>query len=159
MQLPDRGIGFQGKLLSRLPEDMQFFTETTTVGGKDKNAIIMGRATLDSIPKKFKPLPDRTNIIVSKNWLQIMAEYPGTYGFDSPEKALGFAKEYFENIWIGGGAEIYKALLHECQRLYITETPYEKEADRFFPDFKNQFEMKEVLQEGAGYVIKLYERK
>lgn len=69
----DLGIGFQGTLPWRIPKDMAFFKHVTTHVPRDfngpsgRNAVIMGRVTWESIPPRFRPLPDRFNIIVSRN--------------------------------------------------------------------------------------------
>src|ERR1700761_2242647 len=69
----NNGIGHAGKLPWRLPQEMQYFAKVTSgknttqdVGGKKKNAVVMGRATWESIPHRFRPLAGRINIIVSR---------------------------------------------------------------------------------------------
>jgi hypothetical protein len=70
----NNGIGHAGKLPWRLPQEMQYFAKVTSgkntaqdVGGeKNKNAVIMGRATWESIPHRFHPLPGRINVVISR---------------------------------------------------------------------------------------------
>lgn len=71
----NNGIGHAGKLPWRLPQEMQYFAKVTSgkntaqdVGGEKnkKNAVIMGRATWESIPQRFRPLPGRLNVVVSR---------------------------------------------------------------------------------------------
>ena len=68
----NRGIGIDNKIPWHLPVDMAYFKKTTTTAtaGK-KNAVIMGRKTWDSIPEKFRPLPDRINIVLSKSVTEV----------------------------------------------------------------------------------------
>jgi dihydrofolate reductase len=63
----NNGIGQAGKLPWRLPREMQYFARVTTgQGGEGKNAVVMGRATWESIPRRFRPLPGRINFVVSR---------------------------------------------------------------------------------------------
>lgn len=67
--VPEFGIGFNGSIPWRIPEDLKFFKETTT-STKDEskqNAVIMGRKTWESIPSKYRPLPSRLNIVLTRN--------------------------------------------------------------------------------------------
>ena len=67
--LPEFGIGFEGKLPWRIAEDMKHFKQITsqTVDKNKQNAVIMGRKTWESIPSKFRPLPDRLNVVLTRN--------------------------------------------------------------------------------------------
>jgi dihydrofolate reductase len=64
----NNGIGQAGKLPWRLPREMQYFARVTTGqgGGGKKNAVVMGRTTWESIPRRFRPLPGRTNFVISQ---------------------------------------------------------------------------------------------
>jgi len=65
----NNGIGQAGKLPWRLPQEMQYFARVTTGEPDDKgkkNAVVMGRATWESIPRRFRPLPGRINFVVSQ---------------------------------------------------------------------------------------------
>lgn len=65
-QDPSRGIGSKGKLPWRLSKEMRYFAQATTAAPEGKhNAVLMGRTTWESIPKKFKPLKDRLNVVLS----------------------------------------------------------------------------------------------
>lgn len=120
-------FGRNGGLLFSLPADLERFHSLTQNG-----TVIMGLERL-----KFytggKPLPNRRNIIVSRD-LSALPE--GTEGVSSPEKALARAGgPEAENLWIIGGGSIYAALLSRCSRVYLTrvETRVE-ESDTFFPN-------------------------
>lgn len=90
----NNGIGHAGKLPWRLPQEMQYFAKVTSgkdtaqdVGGEKnkKNAVIMGRATWESIPQRFRPLPGRLNVVVSRQ-----AEYNLCVHESSLEGALTY---------------------------------------------------------------------
>lgn len=90
-------IGADNQLLWHLPKDLKHFKEITT-----GHPIIMGRKTYESIGK---PLPNRTNIVVSrkKDWFQ-----EGILIVGSIKEAIKFAKKMDENIFIIGGGNIYE---------------------------------------------------
>ncbi|MBO4346610.1 MAG: dihydrofolate reductase [Lachnospiraceae bacterium] len=136
------GIGYNNQLLVRIPSDQKFFRQTTT--GK---VIVLGRKTLDSFPGG-KPLKDRTNIVITtmKNPEQRADEIYA----DSIEKCLEILKEYKdEDIYICGGASIYKQFLPYCDTAYITKVEREFSADSFFPDLDkdDEWEMTEESEE------------
>lgn len=121
-------IGKDNNLVWNLPDDMRFFVEKT----KGRH-VIMGRKNYESIPPKFRPLPNRPNIILSRN-----AAYHAescTTATDL-EAALNIAKECGETeAFIIGGAQIYKMGLVHADRMYITEVQASFDGDTFFPDF------------------------
>lgn len=124
-------IGKNNDLLWHLPKDMQFFKDTTK-----GHCIITGRKNYHSIPEKFRPLPNRTNIVVTRDQ---SLKLDGAIVVNSIEKAINIAQSKNESeVFIIGGGEIYKQSLHLADKLYITEvnTSFE-DADTFFPDYKN----------------------
>jgi dihydrofolate reductase len=124
----NRVIGKDNDLPWKLPDDMKFFMETT----KGHHAI-MGRKNYESIPHKFKPLPNRTNIVVTR---QKNFNAPGCIVVDSVEKGLTIARQNHETeAFVIGGAEIYKLGLPFADRLYLTEINAEIEGDTFFPEY------------------------
>lgn len=121
----NRAIGFENRLLYRLPDDLKRFKALTT-----GHTIIIGRKTFESFPKGA--LPNRRNIVLSKNKAAV---FPGAETFSSLQEALSHCKEE-EEIFIIGGESVYKEALPLAQKLYITEiedTP--QQADAFFPPF------------------------
>lgn len=121
-------IGKNNDLPWKLPDDMKFFMETT----KGHHAI-MGRKNYESIPHKFKPLPNRTNIVVTR---QNNFNAPGCIVVDSLEKGLAIARDNQEaEAFIIGGAEIYKLGMPYANRLYLTEINAEIQGDTFFPQY------------------------
>src|SRR5215213_1896787 len=96
----NRVIGKNNDLPWQLPDDMKYFMQTTK-----GHHCIMGRKNYDSIPAKFKPLPLRTNIVVTR---QQNLDAPGCIVVDSIEQALAVAAGHSESeVFIIGGAEIY----------------------------------------------------
>ncbi len=129
-----RAIGNGPKLLWEIQEDLKRFSKITR-----GHPVIMGRKTWDSLPEEFKPLPKRTNIVVSRRGQGL--EVPGMSVVPSVESALSLAAQSpgSEEIFIIGGGEIYKAALHLTHRAYLTLVDDEPEADVFFPEYEETF--------------------
>ena len=106
-------IGFENQLLwDNQRSDMGRFKELTTGG-----VVIMGRKTWESIPSKFRPLPNRTNIIVTSTPSRYLQE---TFAVNSLDEAVRRAQAFSENIWIIGGARVYKEAMPYIKRIYQT---------------------------------------
>lgn len=103
-------IGFQNKLLFRLPNDLKRFKALTT-----GNTIIMGRKTFESLPKGA--LPNRRNVVLSSN---PAAECPGAEVFTSLEAALESCQAE-EKVYIIGGASVYRQAISLADELCLTE--------------------------------------
>lgn len=117
------GIGYQNKLLFWLPNDLKRFKALTT-----GNTIIMGRKTFESLPKGA--LPNRRNIILTS---RKDAVYPGAEVFSSLEDALNKCRPD-EQIYIIGGASVYRQALPIADALCLTEVDAESpQADAYFP--------------------------
>lgn len=120
----DGAIGRDNNLLWRLPEDMARFKALTA--GKP---VVMGRRTWDSLPPKFRPLPGRRNLVVSRT----VSELPGAEVFDTLDAALAACATEPETCVIGGG-EIYALALSRADTLALTEVnAVFPDADRHFP--------------------------
>jgi dihydrofolate reductase len=119
-------IGREGTIPWRLPEDVARFKDLTT-----GHAVVMGRRTWDSIPDRFRPLPGRRNIVVTRNpeW-----SAPGAERAGSVEHALGMF-ESLDRVFVIGGAEIYRAALPFAGSLELTEIALDVEGDTFFPEW------------------------
>ena len=120
----DNGIKKDNKLLCHLPKDMKMF-KNLTIG----SAVVMGRKTWDSLPKKVKPLSYRVNIVISKSVKNI----DGCIVVSSIVDALAECNKY-ENVFVIGGGEIYNQMLPFATLLYITRIYHSFEADAFFPE-------------------------
>jgi dihydrofolate reductase len=132
----NRVIGKNNDLPWKLPDDMKYFMETTK-----GHHCIMGRKNYDSIPEKFRPLADRTNIVVTR---QQNFSAPGCTVVNSLESALEIAAENNEpETFVIGGADIYRLGLPYANRLYLTEIKAPVAGDIFFPVFDKK-EWKEI---------------
>jgi dihydrofolate reductase len=124
----NRVIGKSNDLPWHLPDDMKYFMQTT-VG----HHVIMGRKNYESIPDKFRPLANRTNIVVTR---QEEYDAPGCIVVNSIPAGIDIAIDNREaEIFIIGGAEIYAQSLAFANRLYLTEIQTSLEGDAFFPMF------------------------
>lgn len=125
-------IGKDNTLIWHLPADMKYFKEKTT-----GHCIITGRKNYESIPEKFRPLPNRTNIIITR---QKDYKAEGAIVCHSVESAIEKAKQTNDSeIFIIGGAEIYKQSLHLVDRIYLTKIHHEFEGDAFFPELSGNW--------------------
>lgn len=121
-------IGRNNDLPWHLPDDMKYFMQTTK-----GHCVIMGRKNYESIPEKFRPLPNRVNIVVTRQKDFIA---PGCMVVGSLEEAIDKGRERSnEEIFLIGGAEIYKSGLAIANRLYLTEIKATIEGDVYFPSF------------------------
>ena len=125
-------IGKQGILPWHLPEDLAHF-KRTTLGCP----VIMGRKTWDSIPPKFRPLPGRTNVVVSR---QLDWHESGALPANNMLEALSICEHMSiildpspEQVWVIGGAQIYAEALPLAKRIVVTEIDADFEGDAFAP--------------------------
>jgi dihydrofolate reductase len=127
-------LGQNNRLLWHLHEDMQFF-KSTTIG----YYVIMGRKSFESIPPKYKPLPNRVNVIISRNPDYM---YEECYTCSSIQEAIQLAEERGEEqVFITGGGEIYKQSLAEglVDEMYLTHVDAAfPDADVHFPEFASE---------------------
>jgi dihydrofolate reductase len=121
-------IGKDNRLIWSLPADMRFFKEKTM-----GHVIITGRKNYESIPEKFRPLPNRTNIIITR---QSDYHAPGTVVVSSIGKALEYAKQHSqkEEVFVIGGADVFNQIMPQVQRVYLTRIHHAFEGDVFFSD-------------------------
>jgi len=129
----NHAIGKNNQLLWHMPNDLKHFKDITS-----GRTIIMGRKTFDSVGK---PLPRRRNIVVTRQDIII----PGCEVVKSIEDGLALCKNEDE-VFIGGGAEIYKLAMHLTDRIYLTIIHKSFDADTFFPEI-DKSEWKEVKRE------------
>lgn len=117
-------LGFENKLLFRLPADLRRFKALTT-----GHAVVMGRRTFESLPKGA--LPNRRNIVLSRT----LAALPGAEVFPTLEAALSACPET-EETFVIGGASVYAEALPLADKLFLTHVEaVPAEADVFFPEF------------------------
>lgn len=136
----NRVIGDGNGLLWHIPDDLRRFKEITM-----GHPVIMGRKTFESILAILgKPLPGRTNIVITRDtsW-----SHEGAVAAHSLDEAVAKASELDqEEIFIGGGGQVYAEALPRIERLYLTLINDEKEGDAFFPPYEEEF-TKEIFRE------------
>jgi dihydrofolate reductase len=123
-------IGKDSQLVWNLPIDMKFFMNTTL-----GHCILTGRRNYESIPEKYRPLKNRTNIVVTKQ-PGYAEEHSGLKVANNIEDGIEMARAMGEKeLFIIGGGQIYEQTLQLADRLYLTEVKHEFDGDTFFPDF------------------------
>lgn len=134
----NRIIGKDGSIPWHLPEDLKHFSELTT-----GHSVLMGRKTYFSLPEKFRPLPRRKNIVVTRS-PEALTVPDEVQVISSPEEfvtRLRAGQEAIQGstLWIAGGGEIYRLTRHLWDRLYLTVVKGQHEGDTSFPAFENDF--------------------
>lgn len=136
-------IGVDNRLPWRIPEDLARFKELTM-----GHAIVMGRATFESIGR---PLPGRANIVLTRrdDW-----SHDGVRVAASLEEALALAASEGQEIFIAGGAEVYRSALPIATRMELTEVDVDPEGDTVFPpvDWSQWRETDRQTHEGFSFV-------
>ena len=162
----NNGIGFNNKIPWKIPEDMSYFSKKTSgnyLGDGDKKyVVIMGRNTWDSLPKKYKPLPRRFNIVLTRNVQRLLVLDQRDVAFLSSiddamnlcygQREKGEKREKiskmksvscnFNDIWIIGGSSVYQEFIKhemntELSKYYITYIDKDYECDTYFPFLEN----------------------
>lgn len=157
----ESGIGKNNDLMWNLPRDMQFFKETTS-----GHIVVMGRKNYESIPERFRPLPNRENAVLSRNSAY---DAPGALVFASLEDCLAHYQQETERIvFIIGGGQIFKEALDKgvVTEMYVSHISKAFDADTFFPAINAaQWEVSTVLEypadekHEAGFVVKKYVKR
>ena len=149
----NRVIGRDGGLPWHLPSDMKHFRELTTGG-----TVVMGRKTYASIPEKFRPLPGRRNMVLSRD---ATFRAPGAEVLPSLVAALDACGR--DCFVIGGGAT-YTDALPLAERVYATEVAEDVEGDTFFPALADEewacvSSGEPIAENGHEFRIRVYERR
>ena len=162
----NRGIGKENGLPWRLPGDMKHFRDLTSTveDSRKRNAVLMGRKTWESIPDKFRPLPNRVNVVLTRNSAYRLD--PQVIIAESIESAIEKLSQLeIEKYFIIGGAHLYEQAVHHpsCNFLYLTEIDEKFHCDAFFPSFEPLFTListsKTFNENGIRYCYKKYQRK
>ena len=160
------GIGYNGDLLSHIPEDMKFFREKT-----NNSIVVMGRKTYDSL--QIKPLPNRVNVVITSkinenNYMETRKDGAIYINMDAIKAILENKAENPSvlpfDIFVIGGGQIYKELLQYCDCVYLTKILESHDnVDTYFPniDVMTEWEMTDVseLKEYNGIKYKFYTYK
>ena len=147
-------IGKDNQMPWHLPEDLAHF-KRTTLGAP----VIMGRKTWDSLPPRFRPLPGRRNIVITRNadWRAEGAERVGTL-----EEAIALCRDG-PTAWVTGGAEIFKLALPLADEAVVTEIDADFEGDIHAPELGPQWQEaareRHVSKTGLGYSFVTYTKR
>lgn len=141
-------IGKDNGLLWHLPDDLKRFKQLT-----QGHPVIMGRKTWESLPEKYRPLPGRTNIVVTRD---VTYEAPGATIAHSVPEAFEYAGKAAgaDDICVIGGGELYRATLPFATRLYLTLVDDPTPGTVTFPDyheFTKETERTEHSENGINY--------
>jgi dihydrofolate reductase len=148
----NRVIGRDGALPWHLPADMRRFRELTT-----GHTVVMGRRTFQSLPDAYRPLPDRRNLVLSRDpaW-----SAPGAEVFPNLQSALDACAG---ECYVIGGGDTYRAALPYAGRVYATEIEEPVEGDTFFPalaaeQWRCAEQSERMLENGHAFTFRVYER-
>jgi dihydrofolate reductase len=151
-------IGRDNTLPWHLPEDLAHFKHATA-----GSPVIMGRKTWDSLPVKFRPLPGRTNLVVTR---QTGWRSDGALTASGVEHALRLCAAFSPapaDIWIIGGAQLYASALPVAQRAVVTELEQDVEGDTFAPLLDAQWHEtsreEQVSRNGMRFAFVTYNRR
>lgn len=134
----ERGIGKNKNIPWHYSEDLKFFREKTT-----GHSVIMGRKTFESLPKNFRPLPDRENIVLTRSGLNEESVKVA----NSLDEAFEIAEN--EKVFIAGGASVYEQTLSLADKMVITRIPDTHGCDTFFPEWReNNWTKKSTRNKG-----------
>lgn len=143
-------IGKDNSLPWKIPEDLQNFKNVTS--GK---TVIMGRKTFESIPEKYRPLPNRHNIIISRS----MSSQEGIDVCRSVKEALEKAESYGKEVFIIGGSSIYEQTLPSADKMYLSFVKKDYQGDTYFPKFNKEEWTVENKKEFQEFELVTYIRK
>lgn len=152
----NRVIGIKNQLPWHIPADLARFKSLTT-----GHTVVMGRKTYESLPERVRPLPDRFNVVISRNWSA--SDVPdGVLVVDEPEAWVQAVKSgevpiQGDTLWVLGGEKIYKILLPLCDELHLTRVHQSYTGDAFFPEFENDFR-RLAVEGGDGYSFEHFVR-
>lgn len=124
-------IGRDGGLPWHLPEDLAHFRALTRGA-----TVVMGRATWESLPERFRPLPGRRNVVLSRR-----ADFQPTGADVRADLAAALAEATDATVWVIGGAQVYAAALADADRLVVTEIDEAVDGDAHAPSIDPEWEL------------------
>ncbi len=145
-------LGKENNLIFRIKEDQKYFKEVTL-----NHIVVMGRKTYESLPGILK---NRKNVVITKSE-NVFPEEVEVYR--SIEEFMEVYKDYRDEIFVIGGASIYRQFLDFCDKLYLTEVEESADAEVYFPEFDKTLYEKEIIKSGEEkslkYQFAIYRRK
>ncbi|MFA4936868.1 MAG: dihydrofolate reductase [Patescibacteria group bacterium] len=163
----NRGLGKDGKLAWNLLGDLKHFKAVTCKVSKPgaMNAVIMGRTTWESLPEKYRPLPNRINIVLTrKRDFKVPDGVILASAIDETLDILSTLGNGVDQFFVIGGASVYaQAVIHPaCNKVYLTEIDKVYDCDTYFPSLPNGFikqdESDVVTENNINYKYVIYER-
>jgi dihydrofolate reductase len=121
-------IGRDGTMPWHLPEDLAHFRDLTR-GCR----VVMGRATWQALPERFRPLPDRHNVVLTRQQGLVLPGAEVTGSLSEALGGLGDAAAGGSTVWVIGGGQVYAATMHYAHRLCVTEIDDEVDGDTYAP--------------------------
>lgn len=150
------GIGIKNQLPWHLSADLKHFASVTQDAPVGKqNAVIMGRRTWESLPEKYRPLPGRVNVVLSREFV-FTERKPGdgVYVWADFNVALNFVYSFVNKVFVIGGATIFSRVIDSpyLSAIYITRVQGDFKCDVFFPAIPKGFKKVEesALHEEKG---------
>jgi dihydrofolate reductase len=146
----NRVIGKDGKIPWHIPEDIKRFKKLT-----EGNPVIMGRKTWESIPERFRPLRERTNIVLTSRDLG----RDDIISCDSLNDAIEVSRDYGNHVYIMGGEQVYREAMKLADRMELTEVHGNYEGDSYFPEFETNNWVASNRTAKTGYDFVTYLRR
>lgn len=146
----NNSIGKDNTLPWNIPEDLKHFKDVTS-----GHIVLMGRNTWESIPEKFRPLSNRKNIVITSDKYYMVPT--GVEVYSSIDEVLEKYKN--QDVFVVGGASIYKQTIEKADKLFITEVQQFVDGDTFFPEIDKKI-WKEIEREDKdGFSFVEYSHK
>lgn len=153
----NRVIGCDNAIPWHFPEDLKRFSALTK-----GHTVLMGRRTYQSLPPRYRPLPERKNVVVSTNPARLESEE----GIDVCSSLSSFVESCkkgevllpSDTLWIIGGGQVYTETLQYWDELYLTLVHGQHQGDAYFPSFEDVFELVE-REDHSKYSFLRYVRK
>ncbi|MBR3660603.1 MAG: dihydrofolate reductase [Bacilli bacterium] len=146
-------LGVNNDLIFHIKEDMKYFKDVTL-----NHIVVMGRKTFESLPGILK---DRKNVVITRSKNISFPDEVEVY--QSIEEFMEHYKDYPDEIFVIGGASIYRQFLDYCDKIYLTEVDASRDADVYFPEFDKSLYNKEIVKSGESKTLKynfvIYRRK
>lgn len=149
----NNGIGKNNELLTYIKEDLQYFKKTTNY-----HIVVMGYNTWLSLPKK--PLPGRVNVVLAEKGTKIDT----VIVVNNIDELLNFISLCDDEVFIIGGASIYKQMIQYADKLYVTHIFENFNADVFFPEIDNTWKITNVIADKINinhehpHIFTIYEK-
>ncbi len=147
---PGMVIGKDNSILWHIPGELRLFRKLTA-----GSTVIMGRKTFEGLPAKYRPLPDRHNLVISRKMpLQESVDVCA-----SVEEALEKARTYGREIFIIGGESVYAQAIHLAEKLYISWIHREYKGNKYFPEIDVQKWEVQERKEFGDFTFMVYQRR